>query len=91
MPTDPKGGALPINPIPNVRTREFAPDTMSAAQGPAPTDFAEREIPPTPLPSGQGLGAGQVEAMLSAHGQDSAAVQANGDLAAVQGRAPTGS
>ena len=93
MPTDPKDRpALPVNPLLSVRTGDTAPDATSAAQGPAPADFAEREAPPTPLPSGQGLSAGQVEAMLSSHGEvDEGVVQTNEDLAAVQGRDPTDS
>ncbi|MEF2279763.1 hypothetical protein V3W47_15825 [Deinococcus sp. YIM 134068] len=55
--------ALPVNPTLAVRT-DAPPEDQPAEQGDAPADLAERPASGAPTPSGEGLNAAQVSALL---------------------------
>lgn len=55
---------LHVNSLLNLRLGEEGEDPAPAAQGPAPADAADRPAPPVPPPAGEGLDAGEVEALL---------------------------
>ncbi|MFC4456327.1 hypothetical protein [Deinococcus sonorensis] len=46
-------------------------DARIAEQGPAPADLEERPVPPVPLPSRDGLSAGEVEALTGPDSSES--------------------
>lgn len=75
--------ALPV--VPSLAVRPAQTGQTPAEQGPAPADFATREAPPVPAPSGERLGAGEVAALL---GDGSQAVEANQALEGAEGLNP---
>ncbi len=75
---------LPV--VPGLAVRPGQTDVApSAEQGPAPADLATREAPHVPTPSGEGLSADQVSALL---GEGTREVEMNHALEAAEGLTP---
>lgn len=75
---------LPI--VPSLAVRPGQTDAApSAEQGPAPADLATREAPHIPTPSGEGLSADAVSALLGESGQE---VETNFALEQAEGLTP---
>ncbi|WP_019586478.1 hypothetical protein [Deinococcus apachensis] len=75
----------PLPVIPGLAVRPQETEQTSTEQGPAPADFATREAPPIPAPSGKHLGAEEVTALL---GDGSEEVEANRALEGAEGLSP---
>lgn len=85
----PDDRTLPLGPLLGVHPDREEAGPAPAEQGPAPADVAHRPAPPAPVPSGQALGAGAVEALV---GSGAEVVETNRDLAQAEGLEPdTGS
>ncbi|MPY68170.1 hypothetical protein F8S09_16060 [Deinococcus sp. SDU3-2] len=76
---------LPPGPLLSVHPDHEATDPAPAEQGPAPTDAANRPAPPAPVPSGEGLDAEEVEALV---GSGAEVVETNRHLARTEGLEP---
>ncbi|THF71190.1 hypothetical protein E7T06_03700 [Deinococcus sp. Arct2-2] len=78
---DDRNDALPVNPVLSVRGPDQT-EHISAEQGDAPADVAQRPIPPMLTPSTEGLSAGEVSTML---GGDASMTEANEALGTAEG------
>lgn len=76
---------LPVVPNLAVRGPQAEADQAPAAQGPAPADLADREVPNVPTPAGEGLSAAEVATLA---GGDASMAEANRALSAAEGLAP---
>lgn len=77
----------PLTVVPTLSVRSGQPqgEHVPAAQGPAPADLAGREAPPVPSPSGDGLSAREVAALI---GADRGEEETNLALEAAEGLSP---